>query len=50
MLTELVSTLVSALGQNAGNVAFAILPRIPLANSEGEEALPPQEGRDAIAS
>ena len=34
MLTELVSTLVAVLGQNAVNVALAI----PLANAEGEDA------------
>ena len=41
MLTELVNTLVAALGQNAANVSLAIPPRIPLANAEGMEALPP---------
>ena len=33
-LTELVSTLIAALGQNAANVAFAIPTGIPLANVE----------------
>ena len=45
-LIELVNTLVAALGQNAANVTPAIPPGIPLANSEGEEVPPPQEGRD----
>ena len=45
-LTELVSTLVMALGQNAANVALAIPPRIPLANTEGREA----EGGDSTTS
>ena len=36
-LTELTSTLVVALGQNAANVALAILLGIPLANIEGGE-------------
>ena len=49
-LTELVSTLVAAFGQNTANVAPAILPWIPLANAEGEEAPPPQKGRDATIS
>ena len=44
MLTELVSMLVVALGQNMANVATAIPPRIPLANAKGGEALPPKEG------
>ena len=42
MLTELVSMLVAAMGQNAANVALAIPLGIPLANAEGEEAKPPQ--------
>ena len=46
-LTELTSTLVVALGQNAANVAPAIPPGIPLANTESGKALSPQEGRDA---
>ena len=50
MLMEVVSTLVMALGQNAANVAPAILLGIPLANEEGREAQPPQEGEDAMAS
>ena len=50
MLMEVVSTLVMALGQNAANVAPAILLGIPLANEEGREAQPPQEGEDATAS
>ena len=37
-LTELVSTLVAALGQNAANVALTIPPAIPLANMEGGDA------------
>ena len=49
-LTELVNTLVAALGQNVANVAPAIPPGIPLANAESEETLPPQEVRDATAS
>ena len=36
-LTELVNTLVAALGQNATNVAPSIPLGIPLANTEGEE-------------
>ena len=40
-LTELVNTLVTALGQNATNVALTIPSGIPLANAEGEEAPPP---------
>ena len=44
ILTELVSTLVTALGQNAANAIPAIPPGIPLANAEGEEDSPPQEG------
>ena len=43
-LTELVNTLVAALGQNATNVALAIPPRILLANAVGGEVLPPKEG------
>ena len=43
MLTELVNTLVTALGQNAANATSAIPPGIPLANAGGEEGLPPQE-------
>ena len=50
MLTELVNTLVTTLGQNAANVAPAILLGIPLANAEGEEIPPPQEGRVVMAS
>ena len=50
MLTELVSTLVATLGQNAANVTPAIPPGISLANAEGEEGPPPQEGKDAMAS
>ena len=42
--------LVAALGQNATNVALAIPPWILLANTEGEEAQLPQEGRDTTAS
>ena len=34
----------ATLGQNAANATPAIPPRIPLANVEGEEVLPPQEG------
>ena len=49
-LTKLVNTLVAALGQNATNVALAIPSGIPLANTEGEEVPPPQEGRDATVS
>ena len=49
-LTELVNTLVTALGQNIVNVAPAIPPRISLDNAKGEDAQPPQEGRDTIAS
>ena len=45
-LTELVNTLVTALGQNAANATPAILSGIPLANAEGEEGLPPQEDGD----
>ena len=44
MLTELVNKLVATLGQNAANATPAIPPGIPLANAEGEEVLPPQEG------
>ena len=40
----------AALGQNAANVTPAIPLGILLANMEGEEAPPPQEGRDATAS
>ena len=40
-LTELVNTLVIALGQNAANVTPAIPPGIPLSNMGGEEGLPP---------
>ena len=40
MLTELVNTLVMALGQNAANVTPTIPPGIPLANAGGEEKLP----------
>ena len=50
MLTELVNTLVIALGQNTTNVTPAIPLGIPLANEEGEEVPPPQEGRDATTS
>ena len=50
MLTELLNTLVTIFGQNAANVAPAIPPRILLANAEGEEVPPPQEGRDATVS
>ena len=50
MLTELVNTLVAALGQNVANVTPVIPSRIPPANTEGEEALPPQEGEGARAS
>ena len=39
-LTELVNTLVVALGQKAANMALAIPLGIPLANAEGEEAQP----------
>ena len=49
-LTELVNTLVTALGQNAANVAPAIPPGILLANTEGEEVPPLQEGGNAIAN
>ena len=49
-LTELVNTLVAALGQNAANVTHAIHLGISIANAEGEEVPPPQEGRDVIAS
>ena len=49
-LTELVSTLVVALDQNAAIVAPTIPPRILLANTESEETWPPQEGRDATTS
>ena len=49
-LTELVSTLVVALGQNMANMAPAILLGIPLANKEDREALPPQEGEDTTGS
>ena len=42
MLTELVNTLVTALGQNAANATPAIPPRITLTNTGGEEGLPPQ--------
>ena len=49
-LTELVNTLVVVLSQNAANVALTIPPGIPLVNAKSEEALPPQEGRDATAS
>ena len=45
-LTELVNTLVTTLGQNVANATPAIPPGNPLANSGGEEGLPPQEGRD----
>ena len=48
MLTELVNTLVTALGQNEANATPGILPGIPLANFKGEEGLPPQEGGDAV--
>ena len=50
MLTELVNTLVIALGQNTTNVTPAIPPGIPLANMEGEEVPPPQGSRDATVS
>ena len=46
-LTELVNTLVAALGQNTTNVTPTIPLGIPLTNAEGEEILPPQEGKDA---
>ena len=49
-MTELVNTLVTALGQNAANVTPAIPPRIPLVNAEGEEVPPPQEDRDAMVN
>ena len=49
-LTELVNTLVAAFGKNAANVAPAIPPGIPLANAEGEEVSPPQEGRNVTSS
>ena len=49
-LTALGSTLVVALGQNTTNVALAIPLGIPLADAEGEEAQPPQEGGDSITS
>ena len=41
--------MVTALGQNATNVTPAIPPGIPLANAEGEESLPSQEGEDVAA-
>ena len=50
MLTELVSMLVAVSSQNAANVTPAIPPEIRLADMEGEEAQPPQEGRDVTAS
>ena len=37
-LTELVNTLVAALGQNVANVAPAIPPGIPFTNVKGGEA------------
>ena len=49
-LTELINTLVVALGQNAANMTPVVPLGIPLANVEGEEAPPPQEGKDATAS
>ena len=49
MLTELVNTLVTVLGQNAANVTPAIPPGIPLANAEAEEGLPLEEGGDVAA-
>ena len=48
MLTELVSTLVAALGQNAANVALAIPTGIPFANAEGGEARTPQPARHEL--
>ena len=48
-LTELVNTLVAALGQNTANVTPAIPLGIPLAKTEGEEVPPSQEGKDVIA-
>ena len=50
MLTELVNTLVTVLGQNAANATPAIPLRIPFANTKGEEGLPPQEGGNIVAS
>ena len=50
MLTELVNTLVTTFCQNAAHVAPAIPPGMLLANAEGEEVPPPQEGRDATVS
>ena len=49
-LTELVSTLVMALGQNATNMAPAIPLGILLTNAKGEEAQPSQVDGDAMAS
>ena len=48
-LTEFVNTLVTTLSQNVANATPTIPPGIPLANAEGEEGLPPQEGRDVAA-
>ena len=49
-LTELVNTLATVLGQNVASVAPAIPPGIPLANAEGAEDPPHQEGWNAAAS
>ena len=43
-LTELVNTLVTALGENATSVTPAIPKRIPFVNANGEEAPPLEEG------
>ena len=50
MLTDLVSALMAALGQNTANSTPAILSGIPFVNAEGEEAQLPQEGGDATVS
>ena len=49
-LTELVNTLVAALGQNVTSMAPAILLGVPLTNAEGEEEPPSQKGKDTTAS
>ena len=49
MLTELVNTLVTVLGQNAANTTPAIPPGIPIANAEGKDGLSPLEGGDVTA-
>ena len=48
-LTDLVNTLVTALGQNATNATPTIPLGIPFANVKGKEGSPPQKGEDVAA-